>query len=54
LTFAIDRFAAAFGLSESEIRQWVFAVMVIGAWWNFEDMPNLYDPELAMPAIWHL
>lgn len=51
---AIARFAAAFNMTAREIREWVFAHMVIGAWWNFEDMPSLYDPEVAMPAIWHL
>ncbi len=51
---AIVHFAAAFEFTEREIREWVFAHMVIGAWWNFQDMPGLYDAELAMPAIWHL
>lgn len=51
---AISKFAAAFDLTELDVREWVFVHMVIGAWWNFEDMPALYDPELAMPAIWHL
>lgn len=52
LNEAVRRFAAAFGLSQTEVREWVFAHMVIGAWWNFEDMPDLYDPEVAMSAIW--
>ncbi len=52
LDTAIRRFAEAFDLSEREVREWVFAHMVIGAWWNFDDMPELYDAELAMPAIW--
>jgi streptomycin 6-kinase len=49
LSNAIYAFAAAFTLSETEVREWVFAHMVIGAWWNFEDMPELYVPEVAMP-----
>ena len=51
---AIEKFAAAFALTELEIREWVFAHMVIGAWWNYEDMPILYDPQVAMPSVWHL
>lgn len=51
---AIARFALAFGLTELEIREWVFAHMVIGAWWNYKDMPDLYDPKVAMPSVWHL
>jgi streptomycin 6-kinase len=51
---AIHRFATAFGISERETREWVFATMVIGAWWNFDDMPGLYDPQVAMPQIWYL
>lgn len=51
---AVGTFAKAFELTETEVRESVLAYMVIGAWWNFEDMPSLYDPELAMPEIWHL
>jgi streptomycin 6-kinase len=54
LQHAVRRFATAFDMTELEVREWVFAHMVIGAWWNFEDMPNLYDPEVAMPSVWHL
>jgi streptomycin 6-kinase len=51
---ATNAFANAFDMTETEVREWVFADMVIGAWWNFEDMPELYEPEVAMPLIWHL
>ena len=54
LEHAIKKFAEAFGLTDLEVREWVFAHMVIGAWWNYEDMPNLYDPQVAMPLVWHL
>ena len=54
LSDAICRFASAFEFTEGEIREWVFVHMVIAAWWNFEDMSSLFDPELAMPGIWHL
>ncbi len=52
LQFAIDQFSSAFGIKESEIREWAFAYMVIGAWWNFDDMPEHYDSEVAMFDIW--
>lgn len=51
---AVSQFAESFDLTEREVREWVFAHMVIGAWWNFQDMPDLYDSALALPAIWHL
>lgn len=51
---AIAQFANAFEMSETEIREWTFATMVIGAWWNFDDMRELYDATVAMPDIWHL
>lgn len=54
VTEAIAQFSAAFGMTETEIREWTFAYMVIGAWWNFEDMPELYDPKVAMPDIWNV
>ncbi|MGD9564427.1 MAG: aminoglycoside phosphotransferase family protein [Pyrinomonadaceae bacterium] len=54
LDSAVSAFASAFDFTEQEVREWVFAQMVIGAWWNYQDMPELYDAELAMPAIWHL
>ncbi len=51
---AVKLFAAGFGIAEREIREWVFAHMVIGAWWNFEDMPDLYDADVAMNDVWRV
>jgi streptomycin 6-kinase len=51
---AIQLFASAFELTERQVREWAYATMVIGGWWNFEDMPELYDSSLAMPDIWDL
>jgi streptomycin 6-kinase len=51
---AVCLFADGLGLSEAVIRQWGFVHTVIGAWWNYEDMPGLYDAELAMPDIWNV
>jgi streptomycin 6-kinase len=52
LNEAIRQFADAFRLTEKAVREWAFAYMVIGAWWNFEDMPELYDADVAMQDIW--
>jgi len=49
---AIGQFASAFDLTETEIRQWTFASMVIGAWWDFDDMPELYQGDFAMTDFW--
>jgi streptomycin 6-kinase len=49
---AIRQFAAAFDLNERELREWAYAGMVIGAWWNFDDMPEHYDGEVALADIW--
>jgi streptomycin 6-kinase len=49
---AVMQFANAFELDPPEIRQWAFAQMVLGAWWTFEDMPELYGNEVAKADIW--
>jgi streptomycin 6-kinase len=54
LEFAIGRFADAFEFGEQELREWAYVSMVIGAWWNFEDMPDLYDSAVAMSDIWRV
>ena len=52
LQAAITQFSDAFSIDETEIRQWAFAYMVIGAWWNFDEMPEHYDGSVAMSGIW--
>ena len=52
LDSAIFEFSEAFEFEPVELREWAFAHTVIGAWWNYEDMPEHYDPEVAMPDIW--
>jgi streptomycin 6-kinase len=52
LATAVDLFAEAFDLDPFEIREWAYAQMVIGAWWNFNDMPELYDGSVAKADIW--
>jgi len=49
---AITEFAYSFDFAERELREWAFAYMVIGAWWNFKDMPEFYDTDFAMIDIW--
>jgi streptomycin 6-kinase len=52
LEHAVHQFAEAFEMNSIEIRQWAFAQMVLGAWWNFQDMPELYNNEVAKADIW--
>ena len=49
---AVHQFSAAFEIAEFELLQWAYAYMVIGAWWNFEDMPQLYNSDVAMMDMW--
>lgn len=49
---AIGRFSENFDLEEMELREWAFAYMVIGAWWNFEDMPEHYQESVAISNVW--
>lgn len=49
---AVYRFSSAFGLSTTEVRQWAFAQMVLGAWWTFDEMPGLYVNEVAKADVW--
>jgi streptomycin 6-kinase len=51
---SIRRFGEGFGLSQQEVREWVFATVVIGDWWNFEDMPTLYSGGVARAADWNI
>ena len=52
LNEAIDRFSDEFVIRPFELREWSYAYMVIGAWWNFDEMPELYDADVAMSDIW--
>jgi streptomycin 6-kinase len=51
---AAKKFGDAFAMDEREIREVAYAGMVIGAWWNFEDMPELYDNEVVLADIWEV
>jgi len=52
LDSAVDQFSQASPLSELELRQWAFAQMVLGAWWTYDEMPDLYDNEVNKADIW--
>ena len=54
LDVALDQFAAAFNIDPFELRQWAFAQMVLGAWWTFDEMPEIYDKEVAKADIWNV
>lgn len=51
---AVERFAKELDFREKELREWAFAGMVIGAWWNFDDMPDLYDGDVAITEVWRV
>jgi streptomycin 6-kinase len=52
LAVAVQEFSTAFDIPEIELRQWAYAQMVIGAWWNYADMPGLYDGSVVKADIW--
>lgn len=52
LRAAIEQFSAAFEIAERELREWAFAQMILSAWWMFDEMPALYDNEVAKADIW--
>ena len=54
LFLAAQKFADAFSMSELAIREAAYAGMVIGAWWNFEDMPGLYNNEVVLADVWEV
>jgi streptomycin 6-kinase len=49
---AVTQFSDAFDIDPFELRQWAFAQMVLGAWWTFEDMPEIYAGEVAKADVW--
>ena len=51
---AARQFGQAFGIDELTIREAAYAGMVIGAWWNFEDMPEHYNNEVVLADIWEV
>jgi len=51
---AARQFGEAFGMDEFTIREAAYAGMVIGAWWNFEDMPEHYNNEVVLADIWEV
>ena len=51
---SVRRFGEAFGLSQRDVKEWVFATIVIGDWWNFQDMPTLYSGGLARAEVWNI
>ena len=51
---ALTKFATAFEIDEGELRDACFACMVIGAWWNFEDMPEHYDNQVVLADVWDI
>ena len=51
---AVSQFAEAFDIDPFELRQWAYVQMVIGAWWNFDEMPEFYDNAVAKADVWNV
>lgn len=51
---AIAQFSEAFEIDPFELREWAFSQRVIGAWWNFVDMPELYDGRVVSANVWEV
>ena len=49
---AVAAFSRAFDISKQELREWAYTGMVIGAWWNYTDMPALYDGSVVKADVW--
>jgi len=54
LNTVVTKFAAATGISEREIREWAYSQAILSAWWIFDEMPELYDNEVANADIWNV
>jgi streptomycin 6-kinase len=54
LDAAIGKFSEAFKISPRNIRKWVFAHLVLSAWWTFEENCENWKDELAFAEIWEV
>lgn len=52
LDAAVKKFSVATGISESELREWAYAHMVVTSWWIFDEMHETYENEVAQSDIW--
>jgi streptomycin 6-kinase len=52
LEVAVRQFSEAFEVDSFELRQWAYVQMVLSAWWMFDEMPDVYNNEVAKADIW--
>jgi streptomycin 6-kinase len=52
LAVAVSKFSKGFGIEEKELRQWAFAGSVLGHWWTFDEMRNIYSGGVVKSDIW--
>ncbi|MBX7060436.1 MAG: aminoglycoside phosphotransferase family protein [Pyrinomonadaceae bacterium] len=52
LDAAVKKFSVATGISESELREWAYAHVVLTSWWIFDEMHETYENEVAQSDIW--
>ena len=54
LDHAVRKFAESFDIDAYDLRCWAFAQMVLGAWWTFDEMPDIYQNEVAKADVWDI
>ncbi len=52
LDYAVKRFSRAFDISQTDLKKWAFAQIVLSAWWTFEDSGGNWKRELAFAEFW--
>ena len=49
---AVQKFSQSFDIDSNDLRRWAFAQMVLGAWWTFDEMPEIYENDVSKADIW--
>ena len=52
LDAALAKFSVGFGINEKELEQWAFAGSVLGHWWTFDEMRDIYSGGVLKSDIW--
>ena len=49
---AVRKFSQSFDIVPNDLKRWAFAQMVLGAWWTFDEMPEIYENDVTKADIW--
>ncbi|CAN5757862.1 N/A [soil metagenome] len=52
LDYAVRQFSEAFNISQTDLKKWAFAQIVLSAWWTFEDGGGNWQRELGFAEFW--